>query len=217
MSALYGSAFTFTIVERVCRLKTYDFDLEGEEEEIEEKGEKVDNGDDFEGVADFDPLFMFTVINKNYSLRDLLEGIGAEVGGSNMYCPFHPDSLTGKPSAKYFDNDDSLYCFSENKMYSAYHALKLLYGKNMKKVFYKAWKGMNETEREEMMREHGGDSQVDDGEFISPVWRQCRIIMGKFSKGEVSFKQHRNAMYKVIVMMYEDGLRKKMGGVGSGE
>ena len=199
------------------KTNTYDFDFL-DKEEVEDKGVEIEKGEgkkeedyDFEGVRDFDPLFVFHVINKNYSLRELMENLGIEVGSSNMFCPFHPDSLTGKPSAKYFENDDSLYCFSENKMYSAYHALKDLYGMDMKKVFYKAWKGMDETEREGMMREFGGERSGNDKEFVSPVWRQCRIIMGKFRKGEVSFKQHKNALYKVMTMMHEDGIKRKMG------
>jgi len=85
---------------------------------------KTDNKPVFK-VNDFDKTIMnkasglvkFEAINRKYSLKKLLKGAGLHPESQNMYCPFHDDELTGKPSAKYHPDTDKLYCFSESKMY----------------------------------------------------------------------------------------------------
>lgn len=193
-------------------MKTYDFEnLEPEEEvKLDTNNESNQENYDFEGVIDYDALFMYHIINKCYSMKSLLEEAGIDTSGTNMYCPFHDDVLTGKKSAKFFREDDSLYCFSENRVYTAYHALRYLYGANMKKVFLKAWGGLSDPEKEQLMHEYGGDSEVLKTDFISPVWRQCIIILGKFRKGEVTLHQHRNALYKVLKMIHDDNTEKRL-------
>ena len=42
----------------------------------------------------------------------------------SIFCPFHPDAEGGHPSAKYYHEDNSIYCWSCGKAYRPYDALK---------------------------------------------------------------------------------------------
>lgn len=141
----------------------------------------------------------YNVINKKYSLRAILENLGIEYRGSNMYCPFHPDSLTGKPSAKYHEDTDLIYCFSESKVFSAYHALKLLMGKNMREVFRSVWMSMSDEEKKEALAEFGTDGAGEDIE--NPIWKKYEGVHKMFREGKVDFKKHKNALYKIFNIM----------------
>lgn len=135
----------------------------------------------------------YKVINDAYSLKSLLEGLGVKVGGSNIYCPFHPDEDTGKPSAKYHPDTDLLYCFSESKVYSAYHAIKLLYMKDIDAVFRELWGKMTPQQQREVMTE-----ETAQGIIEPPGWTQTKRVWTQFSLGAVTFKQHKNALYKIL-------------------
>lgn len=146
------------------------------------------------------PLVKVEVINKRYNLGKLLENQGYDTSGSNMYCPFHPDENTGKPSAKYHKDTDLLYCFSENKMYSAYHAIKLLYGLDVDKVFMDIWSKMSLNERHLIMEKYG-----EGGANIAAVpseWDKYRkLVLDKFRTREVNYSQYKNALYKVLMIV----------------
>lgn len=192
-------------------MKTYDFEHLEDKVLHQEIDKRVNQSEtDFKGIVDYDPLFMYQIVNKCYSMKDLLLAAGVKVRSPNMYCPFHDDEFTGKQSAKFFYDDDTMYCFSENKSYTAYHVLKYIYGLDMKKKFLEAWKGLSEHEREILMRDYGGDSEVSRTDFISEVWRKCVLILSKFKKGEVTFKQHKNALYKIFKMIHEDNNKKRL-------
>lgn len=151
-------------------------------------------------VDKINPLIKVDVINKKYNLGKLLEGLGYDISGSNMYCPFHPDEMTGKPSAKYHADTDRLYCFSENKSYSAYHAIKLLYGLDVDKVFRDAWAEMSLDERHSLMDKY--DDVEHSSGIVSSEWdKYKKLVLDKFKSGEVSYKQYKNALYKVLLLI----------------
>ena len=161
-----------------------------------------ENGFDRSIVDDINPLLKMEVINKHFNLGRLLRNLGMDTSSSNMYCPFHDDESTGKPSAKYHENTDLLYCFSENKMYSAYHAIKFLYNKDINKVFQKIWFSLSEEERHEYM-----DKYNESGKVVKDrsKWDDLRdSVLSKFSSGQVTFKQYKNALYKVFMIIRED-------------
>lgn len=161
-----------------------------------------ENGFDRSIVDDINPLLKMEVINKHFNLGRLLRNLGMDTSSSNMYCPFHDDKSTGKPSAKYHENTDLLYCFSENKMYSAYHAIKFLYNKDTNKVFQKIWFSLSEEERHEYM-----DKYNESGKVVKDrsKWDDLRdSVLSKFSSGQVTFKQYKNALYKVFMIIRED-------------
>lgn len=160
----------------------------------------VENSLDRSITEKINPLVKVEVINKKYNLGALLTNLGYDITGSNMYCPFHPDEATGKPSAKYHKDTDLLYCFSENKMFSAYHALKLLYGVNMDKVFMDIWSKMSLDERHNVMEKY--DEHGSDIANVSSEWEKYKkLVLDKFRTREVNYTQYKNALYKVMMIV----------------
>lgn len=184
----------------------FDVDGFGEPEKIKPLDIKsseevfIENSLDRSIVEKINPLVKVEVINKRYNLGKLLTNLGIDISGSNMYCPFHPDEMTGKPSAKYHSDSDKVYCFSENKSYSAYHAIKLLYGLNVDKVFMDIWKDMPLEERHELMDKYeGGNTEIVT---MPSEWdKYSNTVLRMFRDGKVSFRQHKNALYKVLMLI----------------
>lgn len=200
-------------------MKTFDFDDEIIEDKIEKKESspivKKEMGYDFDVVSkEFDYMVKYEAINRHFSLKQLLEDFGVEVMRTNMYCPFHYDEDTGKPSAKYHVDSDLLYCFSESKTYSAYHALKLLFNANMETKFIEAWNHLTAVEKEEILRKYDkndnnkGNIKFNEKKFVDPYWNKFQVVHSKFKVSEVNFKQHKNALYKIFGMIYEDEFKK---------
>jgi hypothetical protein len=192
-------------------IKSYDFDFDDgkpiEVKTIDEVGTY-----DFKNVkSDYPFLVKFAAINKHFSLKQLLIDFGLEVSRTNMFCPFHDDEYTGKPSARYHPDTDLLYCFSESKMYYPYHALKDLHGANINEKFLEAWGAISQAEKEEILDKYGeGEGKViDREEFLNPIWRNLKFVSGKFRQGDATFKQHRNAVYKILKMIYDEEIRNK--------
>jgi hypothetical protein len=200
-------------------MKTYDFegsivDNPAEKAYTNNENSAVNsNSYDFNNInTGFNPLVIYNAINKYYSMKKLLQDLELYWGQSSMYCPFHDDELTGKPSARYHEDSDSLYCFSEHKVYTAYHVLKLLYKDDIRIRFREAWANLSEQEREEILREFE-DSEARDSDiskYVHPVWSGLRFVLEKFKTGEVNFRQHKNALRKVLKMMHEEDLNNKM-------
>lgn len=169
----------------------------------------IDENDFSKNLSSDHPfLVKFHAINRFYSsnhknMEKLLNDMGIVTRGSNMYCPFHDDEIGGKPSAKYHPDSDMVYCFSESKVFTAYHVLKDLYGMNMDKVFTESWLNLCDTDREELLSRYGDEQNIDTREFINPLWKSLDNVLTKFSKNGVNFKQHRNALYKVMIMIVE--------------
>jgi len=66
------------------------------------------------------------LVNKHFRMEALLRALGVDMAYGNVYCPFHDDSHTGHKSAKFYPNDNSLYCWSCSDTYRPYEALKTL-------------------------------------------------------------------------------------------
>lgn len=65
------------------------------------------------------------LVNSYFALTDFDEFSSY----GSMFCPFHDDEVGGKPSAKFFEDEDGiqrLYCFSERRQFTAYDYIKLL-------------------------------------------------------------------------------------------
>jgi hypothetical protein len=165
-------------------------------------------------VQDYSFVVKFHAINRYYSvdnrnMEKLLNDINIVTRGSNMYCPFHDDELSGKPSAKYHPDSDMIYCFSESKVYTAYHALKELYAYDMNKIFKDAWRNLSDCDKEEIIRKYGDENNIDKKEFIDPKWKELIPVVTQFMMGNVTFKKHKIALYKVMSMIAESRIPKK--------
>ena len=153
---------------------------------------------------DVSPLVKMKVINKYYNLGKILKNLGCDINSSNIYCPFHPDSMTGKPSAKYYPDSDLLYCFSENKIYSAYHAIKLIYGLDINKVFRDLWGKMSVSERHFFIENSEQNDLFNTKDNI--IWERYKeSVLGQFKKRKVNFTQYKNALYKILMIIEKEG------------
>lgn len=153
-------------------------------------------------VGDINPLVKVDVINSHFKLSDLLREYGCYIDGSTMYCPFHDDDITGKPSAKYHSDTDLLYCFSENRVYSAYHALKILFGKDVNFIFKKIWSSLSREERLSYIGKY--DEKAKDIVIEDTGWNYYnKNILSAFKLGKVTYEQYKNALYKVLSLVQE--------------
>lgn len=162
------------------------------------------SGSDFDKtlVGDINPLVKVDVINSHFKLSDLLREYGCYIDGSTMYCPFHDDDITGKPSAKYHSDTDLLYCFSENRVYSAYHALKILFGKDVNFIFKKIWSNMSKEDRLSYIGKY--DEKAKDIVIEDTGWNYYnKNILSAFKLGKVTYEQYKNALYKVLSLVQE--------------
>ena len=161
-------------------------------------------GSDFDKtlVGEINPLVKVDVINSHFKLSDLLREYGCYIDGSTMYCPFHDDDITGKPSAKYHSDTDLLYCFSENRVYSAYHALKILFGKDVNFIFKKIWSRLSKEDRLSYLGKY--DEKVKDIVVEDTGWDYYnKNILSAFKLGKVTYEQYKNALYKVLSLVQE--------------
>ena len=162
------------------------------------------SGSDFDKtlVGEINPLVKIDVINSHFKLSDLLREYGCYIDGSTMYCPFHDDDITGKPSAKYHSDTDLLYCFSENRVYSAYHALKILFGKDVNFIFKKIWSNMSKEDRLSYIGKY--DEKAKDIVIEDTGWNYYnKNILSAFKLGKVTYEQYKNALYKVLSLVQE--------------
>lgn len=67
------------------------------------------------------------VVNMNFDMDSLLLALGVDTSmGASVYCPFHDDFKGGHKSAKFFKEDNSIYCWSCCRSYKPYDALSKL-------------------------------------------------------------------------------------------
>lgn len=76
-----------------------------------------------------DKALLKRVFNSFFAITDF---ITVQENGS-MFCPFHDDERGGKPSAKFYLDEDGIeriYCYSEGRQFTAYDCVKILENKN---------------------------------------------------------------------------------------
>jgi len=91
---------------------------------------------------------MVRYFNRTIPIRSLLIEFGACYGReTSIWCPFHPDSMTGHKSAAIRDESNIVFCFSEKRVYRPYDVLKLL-GKQMED--YLTWDDVREVKIQQL-------------------------------------------------------------------
>ena len=155
-------------------------------------------------------LVKFEAINRKFNLGKLLMGLGINIHSQTIYCPFHEDKATGKKSAKYYPDTDKLYCFSETKTYSAYHALKLLYNKDIDEIFNMIWSSFSIEERREILDKFGEEEHSEtltrEEESIFDKYKEA---LQMFKNQRINYHQMKNGLYKVFLELYNESLRNE--------
>jgi hypothetical protein len=77
------------------------------------------------------------------------------------FCPFHDNSQT--PSASIYDNDgvETLYCFSERRLYTSADAIEVLLKKDVYKVAEALWDRLPESSKQSWLQNNGKTSYKD--------------------------------------------------------
>jgi hypothetical protein len=77
------------------------------------------------------------------------------------FCPFHDNSQT--PSASIYDNDgvETLYCFSERRLYTSADAIEVLLKKDVYKVAGALWDRLPESSKQSWLQNNGKTSYKD--------------------------------------------------------
>lgn len=127
-------------------------------------------------------MTLIQFVNSNISMGKVLESIDIEPRRS-MYCPFHEDVEGGHRSAKFFEDTDSMYCFSERKSYRAYDAMIMLVGHTPASLYQ--WAVSQGWQPSINVQKHTENTST----FIVPI----NIIMF-WKTGDISLKEFMDLM-----------------------
>lgn len=157
----------------------------------------------------FNSLLMYDAINRYYSLKEILEDIGVtDLGATNCCCPFHGEIKgLSKPSAKYYPDSDTLYCYQEGKSYTAYHGIKTLWNGDIKIYFNEAWNNLNDVIKEELLQKYGDVNSVEKSDNQLEPYSD---VYNEFISGNINFKTYRTALRKVLYEIYTTDREKTL-------
>lgn len=133
------------------------------------------------------------LVNDKYSLVAILRRYEPEENyqlNQRCYCPFHENVNT--PSAALYLNEDkeSLFCFAENKLYTAYDALELLLKQDPLALGKALWDKMDAEEKANWLSINGEDfSSEFDLKEEPKVSRELEIKKELYKRGEVSLEE----------------------------
>ena len=136
-----------------------------------------------------DERFMSFVIDYAIPFPVMLKQAGLEgyTYEGKVYCPFHDNTST--PAAKMYKGDakgDTLFCFSEQKIYRPSDVIKKkLINKSLRTIFDRIWKQCDDAKREELL---GIYSKPVD--YIPEAWKKNQEYIDKFKRGETTIEQH---------------------------
>lgn len=135
-----------------------------------------------------DERFKKFVINCMIPFPVMLEQAGYE-GYSydgKCFCPFHENYNT--PSAKLFKDErgDTLYCFSEQRLYKPTDLIdKGLVKTPVERLFKRLWSQLSQESKDKLQDLY--DKPID---VIPDSWKERDRDLLKFKLGETSFEQH---------------------------
>lgn len=98
-----------------------------------------------------------TLVKEKYSLTKALKKVHPEnfyQAGQTCFCPFHENHNT--PAAAIYDDEkgQSLYCFTERKLYTVVDVFKELMHYDVYELGYGLWQSMSEFEKQAWLAEH---------------------------------------------------------------
>ena len=86
---------------------------------------------------------------------------GRYSAGQTCFCPFHDNENT--PAASIYDNDgvESMWCFSEKKLYTSADVIEKLLNKDVFEVSERIWNSMSEVDRNSWLSENSAEDYKD--------------------------------------------------------
>lgn len=131
------------------------------------------------------------LVTEKLKISDILHKYNPEgnyQAGQTCFCPFHDNENT--PSASIYDNEgvETLYCFSEKKLYSSADAIEKLLKKDVYEVAQSLWERMGDVEKKQWL-----ESQPD-GDFSQ---------MFQFEEDEEDEEEDSNNALKQIATLFK--------------
>lgn len=147
------------------------------------------------------PELYLKLVNQKYELIKVLEratGSRYYIGGS-VYCPFHDNTNT--PAASIYENDgeQSLWCFSEQKLYKSADAFEILLKRDPYILGKSLWDKMTPTEQEEWLIDNNmqGYSAAESFDIEDDVENtELSKAYKLFKYGKISFKELKEIVVK---------------------
>jgi len=98
------------------------------------------------------------LVKEKYSMTKALSKLNPDnqyQAGQPCFCPFHENHNT--PSAAIYDDDkgQTLYCFSERKLYTVVDVFKDLMHYDVYELGSRLWLSMSDTEQDIWLAQHG--------------------------------------------------------------
>lgn len=129
---------------------------------------------------EFSKYEIIKLLDKMYSLYEVLTDAGYKINEfGNTFCPFHEND--DSPAAKYYQNTDTLHCFSEGKTYHVADALKLA-GKDYVTAFYDKWNTYSDKKKSELLAIINSDIDVIEESV------KFKSKLDSFKRGECTYQ-----------------------------
>lgn len=138
------------------------------------------------------------VINKKINIPFLLNSFlqyNVNSYEGKVYCPFHENYNT--PAAKLYNNKDgdTLFCFSERKVYHPVDFFKKNIIKyNIEKLFNNIWNRLSLDERRALEEEFG----TYNTDTISPIWYNNKENLNRFKEYKANIGSHIQFLINII-------------------
>jgi hypothetical protein len=115
--------------------------------------------------------------------------------GQTCFCPFHDNENT--PAASIYDNDgvETLYCFSEQKLYTSADAIEILLKKDIYEVGRRLWERMNEVDKKDWLSNQVGGDYSDMFEFDKPTTDYSNLAL---ERAKILFKRRRITLKQLL-------------------
>jgi hypothetical protein len=139
------------------------------------------------------------LVKEKYSLIKALYKVnpdGKYVIGQTCFCPFHDNENT--PAAALYDNEgsESMYCFSEKKLYTVLDALETLLHYDVYELGQKLWVSMSEAEQQSFLLLH--QDTTDYGNAFSVKSEEKPEINRELEKAKLLYKSHKLSVNKLL-------------------
>ena len=140
-----------------------------------------------------DKKFIKYVINKYLPIHKLYDMLEKDWSyDRNVYCIFHDNTDT--PSARLYKESNSLYCFSEQRVYRPTDFIeKELINARLESVFYKLWRQLDDATQQDLLANFNTTTDYKSQEFIDALPQ-----LEKFKTNEIDISTLRQLLLKIL-------------------
>jgi len=139
---------------------------------------------------------MEDLVKEKYSLTKSLSKLNPDNQyqvGQPCFCPFHENH--NSPAASIYDDEkgETLYCFSERKLYTVVDVFKDLMHYDIYDLGNSLWKSMSEAEQQAWLISHNAYDQAFDKKEIKPLSKELRKSIELYKSNKINLNEMLNA------------------------